>query len=201
MCELAAEKRVACTTAWNADDAVGVRNSQWFIAIVNNNTEKICAGKLSRLGYETYIPTQIETRLRSNGRRKNVERIIFPALVFIRTTEAGRRTVVNFPFIKRFMVNRAAEENSFKRHPIAVIPDVQMNRLRFMLENADEPVSIEPTAFRKGDKVRVIRGKLTGLEGRISKMPEGRPRIFISLDILGCASVEIDRASLEIVYS
>jgi len=200
MCERAAGERVACTTAQKADGAVGVRNSHWFIAIVNNNSEKICAEKLLRLGYETYIPSQTETRLRRNGRRKNVERIVFPALVFIRTTEAGRRTAVNLPFIKRFMVNRAGEENKFRRHPIAVVPDVQMERLRFMLERADAPVSIEPAVFRYGDKVRVIRGNLAGLEGQVLKTPDGKSRIFVSLDILGCASVEIDRASLEIVY-
>lgn len=187
------------TTADRTDGAVGISATHWFIAIVNNNSEKNCQEKLSKFGFECYVPVQTETQIRPNGRKKKIDRIVFPAMIFIRTTEKDRKEVVNLPFIKRFMVDRAGNTNKFNKHPIAIIPDSQINQLRFMLENADQPVDISPMSFNFGDRVRVVRGKLQGLEGHIARTPEGKSKIVISLECLGCASVEIDRCSLEAI--
>lgn len=43
----------------DAGDAVGVSQPfRWYVAIVSNNTEKVCAEKIAALGYDTYVPTQ-----------------------------------------------------------------------------------------------------------------------------------------------
>lgn len=117
----------------DAGDAVGVSQPfRWYVAIVSNNTEKVCAEKIAALGYDTYVPTQKELRRWKNGRRKIIDRIVIPAAVFVRCTEADRRHhVVNLPFVKRFMVNRAAATNQYGRHPVAIVPDREIEKLRF----------------------------------------------------------------------
>jgi ribosomal protein L24 len=60
-----------------------------------------------------------------------------------------------------------------------------------MLYNSDTPVTIEPVPLKSGDKVRVIRGKLSGLEGLVHSYAEGDVYICVSLNLLGCAKVSI----------
>jgi len=92
-------------------DAVGVEKVNWYIAIVGNNTERQCAKRLEVLGYECYVPTQIETRTWRNGTRNTVEKTLIPSYIFIHTTETERKQhIVKFPFIKRFMPNKAKNE-------------------------------------------------------------------------------------------
>lgn len=62
----------------DAGDAVGVSQPfRWYVAIVSNNTEKVCAEKIAALGYDTYVPTQKELRRWKNGRRKSSTVLLF----------------------------------------------------------------------------------------------------------------------------
>lgn len=188
------------TTAMKVGDAVGVGSANWYIAIVNNNTEKQCAKKLQKLGYECYVPTQTETRKWRTGVRKVVDRIVLPSLVFIRTTETERRhTIVNLSYVKRFMTDKAGLRDAFGKHPVAVIPNRQIELLRFMLGNAESAVTIESPPLKLGDKVRVFRGGLIGLEGYVDRIVDEQAKIYILVDCLGCACVEIDKVSLELI--
>ena len=40
-------------------DAVGVDCRKWFVAIVNNNSEKAVQERMSSLDYETYVAKQV----------------------------------------------------------------------------------------------------------------------------------------------
>lgn len=184
-------------TTKGVGDAEGFMKSNWYIAIVKNNTEKKCSEMLTKLGHESYVAIQKETHTWRNGKRKIIDRIIFPAMLFINTTEETRRNeIVKLPFVQRFMTDTAREKNEFMRHQVAVIPDDQIERLRFMLQNAETQVAVEPRAFTLGEKVRVTEGKLAGLEGNVIRI-DNKSRICISIRTLGCASVEIDPRCLE----
>lgn len=203
------EKDEMCTTrdvnigkvasAQKADDAVGVAERHWFVAIVNNKSERQCATRLQTLGYECYVPVQEETHLWRNGVRKQVQRIVVPATVFVHVTERQRmQEIVRLPYVKRFMPNRASATDAYGRHSVAVIPDVQMQRLMYILGNADAPVEFDQMAFRLGDKVRVLRGGLMGMEGNIIECAEGGSAYFaISVDMLGVAKVRVMKDDLE----
>ena len=73
--------------------------------------------------------------IRHDGKRKKVDRIDFPALVFIRCTDSVRRTeIVCLPYIKRFMVNIADSSRNTCR-PVPIIPDHQMYSLMRMVND------------------------------------------------------------------
>lgn len=191
--------------------AVGVQKApkptkNWYIAIVNNNSEKACCERLqARIAsqpegekdYEVYVAAQKEMREWRNGRRKLVERIIFPTLVFIRCTELMRRKEIVFlPYIKRFMVNIAGSPENGHR-PVAVIPDHQMRSLMRMVSDAESQITIDSRPFRRGEKVRVNGGKLMGLEGYVLSCPDNSTSLVIDIGILGSAKVNISRDLLD----
>lgn len=188
-----------CGSALGVDDAVGVPESKWYVAIVNNRTEKSVAEKLSKIGVENYLPVQEEVHLWANGKRAKVEKVMIPSKVFIRCTEQRRREIVNLPYIFRFMTNISGARTAGGFRPLAVVPDEEINRLKFMLGVPDVKVTFSAD-FVKGDIVRVVRGPFQGLCGEVLQdAGSGTNRLYINIDFLGSASVVIDPADIEII--
>lgn len=181
------------------DDAVGMEKSYWFVAIVNHNSEKQSSEKLNKMGVTNYLPTQKEIRVWRNGRKSKVDRIVIPSTIFIYCTEQRRKEIVGLPFIFRFMTNKAGSVKDSTNKPLAIIPDIEIERLRFMLGQSDIPVEMTSKPFRTGDKVRVIRGDLAGLEGEVMDLKESKSELIVVLNFIGCAKLSIDTINLEII--
>jgi transcription antitermination factor NusG len=190
-------RRHSVTTVVKTGDAVGVQGRKWVIAIVNNNTEKKCSERLMKMGYESYVPTQRETHRWCTGKTKTIDRIVLPSLVFIRVNEQERKEIVTLSFIHKFMTNRAGAVDGFNRHAIATIPDVQIETLKFMLYNSETPVTVEAIPLKLGDKIQVIRGKLSGLVGSVLYCSDVESYLCVKLDILGCAKVRISTSDIQ----
>lgn len=198
MCNDADNKGVA-TASCGVGDAVGVGNRKWFVAIVNNNTEKALQKRLDEMGYETYVAKQTVMRVWRNGRKAKVDKVIIPSVIFIRCTEAERRQVVTLPFVKRFMTNKAGTSPEGLNKPLATIPQKQIDTLRFMLGQSDIPVDFVDTPIKLHDKVTVIRGNLKGMEGEVIQTVDGKSEVIVRIDLLGSAKLSIDTINLEIV--
>ena len=189
------------TATHGVDDAVGIfpaeENRSWFVAVVNRNSEKLIRERLLQKGYEAYVASQQEEHRWANGRKKKVERVVITARIFIRLTEAERREVVHLPYINYFMTDKAMAVNAYGTHPLAVIPDREMQMLRFMLCNADAPVDFISTRLRAGDKIRIVRGPLKGFEGEVTRLA-GETYAFVRLSILGAATIRVAPQDIEL---
>ena len=118
-------------------------------------------------------------------------------MVFVHVNEQERLQVLkDFPVIKCFLTDKAAQPNEFGRHPFAVIPDKQMERLQFMLYNADSAVSFTSEPLSQGDHIRVVRGPLATLEGQVIRQ-NNSSCLVVTLDTLGSAMVTISPDDLE----
>ncbi|MDE6668691.1 MAG: UpxY family transcription antiterminator [Muribaculaceae bacterium] len=179
-----------------SDGAVGVPEPKWFVAIVNSRHEKKVAENLQETGIKSYVATQKEMKVWKNGKRKTIDRVVIPSVVFVNCTEKERRQIVSLPFIYRFMVNRSAESGTLNK-PVAVIPDLQIQKLQFMLGQSDLPVNFVPSAFKVKDNVRVIRGSLKGLYGQIMENSDGTHTLTVGIELLGGAAVKIDPYDVE----
>lgn len=177
--------------------AVGVSEPHWFVAIVKYNTEKAVSQKLTKMGYNTYIPIQQELKIWKNGRKAKVERVVIPTLVFVNCTESSRKEVVRYPYILRFMTDRAGLHTSGSNKPIAKVPDAQIQKLMFMVGNSDSPVIFSSRPYKKGDWVKVIRGGLAGLEAEVEIVDNRHSEVIVNLDILGNARLTIETVNLE----
>jgi len=176
----------------DVDDAVGVHGAKWFIAILNNHSEKSTAEKLTEMGVDNYLPTQSEIRVWRTGKRVKVDKVLIPSKIFIHCTERERRKLVYLPFINRFMTNIAAARNVSSNRPLAIVPEDEIVKLKFMLGASDGDVSFSEY-FVKGQKIEVVRGPLRGLVGEIAiEADSGVSRLFVNIDCLGSASVIIN---------
>ena len=190
---------VLATMPVGVDDAVGVPDLKWYVAIVNSRHEKSVADKLQEINVESYVAIQKEMRVWKNGKRKFIDQVVIPSIVFVRCTEQTRREIVSLPFVNRFMVNRTAETGGLNK-PVAIISDDEIKKLKFMLGQSEIPVDFTPIIFRVNDNVRVIRGKLRGLEGEIRQNSDGTHTLVVSLSILGGATVYIAPQDVEKIF-
>ncbi|MDE6513429.1 MAG: UpxY family transcription antiterminator [Muribaculaceae bacterium] len=196
MAETAENSVLNSSVHHGVDGAVGIPEASWYVAIVNSRHEKKAADNLAQMGLESFVATQDELRIWKNGRRKIVARVVIPSTVFIRCTEAQRRRIVALPYINRFLVNRMADSGTLNK-PVATIPDEQIQTLKFMLGQSDHEVNFIPGPFAANEKVRVIRGKLKGLEGIVMHNADDTTRkLIVRMGILGGATVTISPLAL-----
>ena len=179
-------------TTTNVDDAVGVSEAKWFIAIVNNRSEKISAERLAKCGIECYVPVLEEVRLWKNGKRVKTQKVMIPSKLFIHCTEHERRKIVKLPYIFRFMTDKARTSSNGITTPLATVPGREIDQLKFMLGVPDAKVTFAET-FVKGDNVKVRRGPFRGLSGIVLQdNSSNKSHLYINIDFLGSAFVEID---------
>lgn len=168
---------------------------RWIAILVQMNCEKKTSILLNKAGYETYIPTQQEIHQWSD-RKKKVNRLIMPMVVFVRATVYEEEWLRNQSYVYKLIALPGSNEE--KRKFATPIPDYQINRLKFMLDNAEAVVKIV-SDFKVGDAVLVTYGPLKGLEGVVGESDEKHSIVGVLIDGLGYACVKI--ASTYLTYS
>lgn len=163
-------------------------NRRWLAAYVKMHHEKRVRERLSELGIENFLPVQTEVRQWSD-RKKRVEQVLIPMMIFVHVDTEEQRTVLTHPSVLRYLVLRG-------EHAPAEIPEEQMDRFRFMLDFSEFPIAFNTTGLQLGEKVRVVKGPLSGLEGELVTI-DGKSNIIVRICQLGCASVEINASMVE----
>ena len=166
-------------------------SKRWIAALVQSCLEKKVGERLDKLGVENYIPTQTVIRQWSD-RKKKIERVVIPMIVFIHTDEMTERRLRMQTYIRKIL----SYPGQWKA---AVIPDAQIDRLKFMLRHAESSVELLEQTLQVGEAIRVARGPLKGLEGEIYQVQPDKPMVAIRIDCLGYACVSIDKSDLEII--
>ena len=161
---------------------------RWIAALVQMCTEKKVGDRLTKLGIENYVPTQTEIHQWSD-RKKKVERVVIPMVVFVRADEATERTLRMQSFIRKILTYPG-------QTAAAVIPDDQIDRLKFMLRQSDSPVEMMEHHLQVGDKVHIVRGALRGLEGEFYKNVD-KSMVAIHIEALGYACVSVSVEDIE----
>ena len=161
---------------------------RWIAALVQMCTEKKVGERLTKLGVENYVPTQTEIRQWSD-RKKKVERVVIPMVVFVHIDEKTERTLRMHSFIRKILTYPG-------QTTAAVIPDDQIDRLKFMLRQSDSPVEMMEQHLQVGDRVHIVRGALQGLEGELYKNVD-KSMVAIHIEALGYACVSVSVEDIE----
>lgn len=177
-------------SAVNGTDDREARSKFWIAAYTRPKSEKKAAVELAKSDIETYVPIQIQIREWSD-RRKKVEVVVIPMILFAKVAVEDILTVKKHPLI----INVLGYPG--RKQP-ANIPEEQIFNLKYMLKDAASPVTFIEHPFNLTDTVRVTRGNLIGLIGKVERITESKTKLVVCLDMLGGAMVEIDSGDLEI---
>jgi transcription antitermination factor NusG len=144
----------------------------WFAIRTRPKHELAVANRLNAEGIETFWPTYSE-RVQWSDRERVAVRSLFPGYVFALfdrlewpTNSAGILQILNEP-----------------------VDHAQIQSIRKVI---DARATVSPAPYVTGETVRVRRGPLSGCEGIIERVKNGR-RLILRIDILQRAvAVELD---------
>ena len=176
-------------TPVNGTDDREAYPKHWVAALVQVRSEKAVGKKLQGLNIENYVPTQWEIHQWSD-RKKKVERVVIPLIVFVHADKATIKRLILHPFIHKLVSYPG-------QNAPAIIPDDQLEKFRFMLRHSDRPVEMKEHVFKTGDRVRIVRGPLKDLEGELCRIDDEKPMVAIQIECLGYACVNIDKSDIE----
>lgn len=156
----------------------------WVAALVRMNTEKKVSSMLTKLGYHNYVPTQTEIRQWSD-RKKKIDKILIPMVIFISVDKQDVNNLRKISSIYKFISYPRQKEP-------AIIPNEQIEKLKFMLHHADSAVEFSETVYEIGDEVEIVRGPLNGLYGELCYTEKGKPTVGVYVELLGYSYVNVD---------
>ena len=178
---LTKEKSISAGPSFGTGEGVA-HSKRWYVALVRMHHEKKVAQRLSNMGIDSFVPIQQQVHQWSD-RRKVVDTVLLPMMVFVHADQKERMEVLSLSTVSRYMVLRGESTP-------ALIPDEQMARFRFMLDYSEEAINMSSSPLARGEKVRVIKGPLTGLIGEFVHV-DGKSKVAVRLDMLGCACVDM----------
>ena len=173
----------------NGTDDREARSKFWVAAYTRPKSEKKAALELAKAGIETYVPVQTQMKQWSD-RKKKVDVVVIPMVLFANIAPENVLDIKKHPLIINLLCFPGKKE-------LARIPEDQINSLKFMLKESDSPVFFVNHTFNLTDTVKVVRGNLLGLIGKVERIAESKTKLFVCLDMLGGAMVEIDSNDLE----
>lgn len=149
--------------------------------VVRHQAEHRVEVGLQQAGLETFVPWH-KVRRRWSDRVKIIQQNLFSGYLFCRSEFNDRRLVLAQPGVQSVV--------TFDRAP-ALIPNEQIAAVRQALQSG---LPLGPWPFLKtGQRVRIERGVLAGLEGSLARDPSGW-RVVVSVQALErSVAVEVDR--------
>lgn len=151
----------------------------WYAAYTRVNQEVLIKKKLDALGIENFLPQEEQVRETPLGRKK-IRILLIHGLIFIRTDKA-----TSFALLNDHLLSIVYLKDIEGRHSL-IVPDKQMQDFMFLLDFSTDGIEILNKNLKRGDRVRVIKGPLRGLEGELVRL-KGHKRVVIRLD--GVASI------------
>ena len=168
----------------------GTRKMHWYAAYTKINQELTIKKRLDHLAIENYLAMRDEVREASFG-KKNVRVILIPHLIFIRTDQTTA-----FSLLNEHGLSVVYLKDLETRH-LLIVPDKQMRDFMFLLDFSDSTVEVINEELKRGDRVKVIKGPLIGLEGELLRI-KGHKRVIVRLEgVVSVATSYIPGSFLE----
>ncbi len=160
----------------------------WFAVHVKPRHESRVFERLTGAGMEAFLPL-VKRISQWKDRKKAVRFPLFPGYLFVRSsnTHPDRLKVLKTAGVVRLLGSPHGEPEA--------VPGDQVEALQRIIA-ADAPIDAYPY-LREGQRVRIVRGPLAGIEG-ILEQKTGGHTLVLSIDILEkSASVSIDPGDVE----
>jgi len=149
-----------------------MENSHWYVLYTHSRAEKKVTKRIEELAMDSFLPLHTISRQWSD-RVKKVEVPLFPNYVFAYTKED------NIPKLMR--VEGVACLLSFGGK-WATIREQEIVTIR-QIVNTGQQIQIEKGQIRKGQRIRICKGNLAGVEGVLVE-ESGKNRFLLAIDSL-----------------
>ena len=162
----------------------------WYVAHTRVNQELWIKKRLDELGIENFLPQEEQVRETPLG-RKTIRVLLIHGMIFIHTDKATSFSLINDHGLNIVYLKDIEGRRSL------IVPDKQMRDFMFLLDFSDSTVEVINEELKRGDRVRVIKGPLIGLEGELLRI-KGHKRVIVRLEgVVSVATSYIPGSFLE----
>jgi transcription antitermination factor NusG len=156
--------------------------TRWYAIRTTARWEALASDELSRRGIETWLPL-CRVKHRWSDRVKIIDQPLFSGYLFGRFPLAERIRVLEAPGVRQIVGIGSTPA------PIAAS---ELDNLRTLV--AAQPLLVPWPYLSAGQRVRIHRGPLAGVEGVVVRAEQGALRIVVSVDLLQrSVAAQIDR--------
>ena len=175
------------------------RDAGWYVAVVRCNCE-VAIGRSIELDlreqnfwFEYWIPTQkVVVFDKRSKKRKTKERVLLTTFIFCHVSKRQLDTI-------RFRSDVYKMLTMPGQRVIYRIRDKELEDYRRLIENPDLPATPCSGPLRKGQKVRITKGSMVGLEAYVQRVSGKKATIGNEIKYISGATIEIDRRFLEVI--
>jgi transcription antitermination factor NusG len=159
--------------------------ASWWVIYTRHQHERVVAEMLGSKGFEVFLPLYESVR-RWKDRNKVIKLPLFPCYVFARGGLSRRLQIITTPGVQMILAHG---------EQVSLVPDGEIDAIRRAVEGC---LRVEPHPFlRCGERVRVRRGTLEGVEGILIRK-KNLYRLVLSVDMMAkSVAVEIDASDVE----
>lgn len=158
------------------------RMTRWYAIRTTARWELLASNELSRRGIESYLPIS-RVKRRWSDRIKIIDQPLFPGYLFGRFRLAERIRVLEVPGVRQIV--------GIGNTPAPILAS-ELENLRTLV--AAQPLLVPWPYLTAGQRVRISRGPLAGVQGFVVRAEEGALRIVVSVDLLQrSVAAQIDR--------
>lgn len=161
----------------------------WYVARTRANQELGLRNSFIKYEITHYLPTHMVTR-RLSDRVKRVEVPVINNLIFIKTTKQKAFSIVKDYSLKISYIR------DFETNALLVVPEKQMADFMFVMDLSPESIQQCTADFVPGDKVKVIKGPLAGIEGELVRI-DGKTHVMLRIKQVLAISVKVPKSYLE----
>jgi transcription termination/antitermination protein NusG len=156
----------------------------WYAVWTHSHCEQSVSQQLSAKGFAAFLPEMSVWSKRGGGQRL-IRVPMFPGYLFVR--DAMEKTSY-IEILKSRGVVRVLEDGWTRLTPV---PDCEIDAIKQVVDS-EMPVYAHER-LSQGDRVEVIEGPLTGLEGFFEQDKRSKGRLVLTVNLLGrSVAVEVD---------
>jgi transcription antitermination factor NusG len=157
---------------------------QWHVLWTRSNCEQIVHAELRAKGYESFLP-MVGAWNRRCGVRSWRTMPLFPGYLFL------RHVMDKYSYIDVCKVRGLVRLLGARWDRLAVVPDRQIESVRTVLQS-DSPAR-RYGYLREGQMVRIAKGPLANIEGRLVRADQHKGLLVLSIELLRrSVAVEVD---------
>jgi len=147
---------------------------RWFAVYTKYKCEKYVAENLGRKGIEAYLPLLDRVKVYAS-KTKRYKVPLISCFVFVRITKAEYIKVLETEYVLNFLK---------QRRDLIAIPDNEIDLLKRLVGEYGLSLYEEKVDWKLGQKMEVIAGQLTGLQGVLIEK-SNKSDFVIELDNIG----------------
>ena len=165
---------------------VPIENYQWFVLRATYNRVEKDIDTLKKSVAYVYIPKHHVIQ-NKNGKKKRVLEPLLPNLVFVYSTQSHLEELFrkenDLNHLRFYRDKTKVVSQQDEKHPPVVVPYFEMlNFIRLTCVESEHIKLVEPENchYKNGDKVLIVDGDFTGVEGRVARVA-GQQRVVIEM--------------------